>query len=326
MLHSVTHNVLSLSLSYKYLLKGLVWLLFAVSGILSALFWLMSARLPKVKQLSSVAAGFAGSTFLFSFISTDEHLYKIIGTISGSFIFLMSFSALFIESFYKKIFTEPDSRCGLTAWVIRFFRIYNNHIYKTVNEDFYDLLDSRKMLIVHFSGLAETHRKVPFPKDLQGVLKNAGKWTLSCSALTPGKMISPTGEIGVVLKPWSLNSVLSVNHEDSGSYIANGVEKSLGKPLTLESFEESINCVVPGTYNEWRIKGAKTDGIFVASPSAIQVRCEQTLDCDGAPIKTNGICYPSLDDIKKYFPNERIWTMDESGPKLLYNPPAPKLS
>ena len=45
-----------------------------------------------------------------------------------------------------------------------------------------------------------------------------------------------------------------------------------GAALSDASFDNSIDGVVPGTYNEWRVLGAKPIGVFVLDPANILVR------------------------------------------------------
>lgn len=320
------HTVLTILKAFEPLLKDLVWILFSVSGLLSAVFWFVSSRAPKIKQLNSLAAGFAGSAILFSLISSDQRYYPIFGPIFGFIIFVLCLTSVFSESFYEKFALRHYDPLGLIRRVIWLLQINKNHIYRAINEDLNYLLDSKKALIVHFSGAYGTQRGVPFPKDMQDVLKNGTDWELSCSVLTPNHQMDLWGSLGVVLRPESSENVLSVSHGDSGSSNIDGLEQSLGLSLMTKSFEDSINRVAPGTYNEWRVKGAKTDGIFVKDPNNIEVRCIKPVEAAGTTIETNDFCYPSLDEVKKYFPNEKIWTMGKNGPELLFKPPVPKLS
>ena len=67
----------------------------------------------------------------------------------------------------------------------------------------------------------------------------------------------------MVLRPRTLENVLRVHFADAGAYDDAGTNQSLGALLSDESFDASIDKVVPGTYNEWRVRAASPVGIFV---------------------------------------------------------------
>ena len=178
-------------------------------------------------------------------------------------------------------------------------------------------LRARQALIVHFSAHGVMRPGLDFPTDLQQVLAEKRTWPLSCSVLTPGHRMDVTGSVGVVLEPRSAADVLRVHHADAGAYDDDGTNQSLGAALSDVSFDASIDGVVPGTYNEWRVRGAKPVGVFVLNPANILVR--QTFIVPG-PYGQEEIVAAgriSLDEVRAAFPGQPIWTMASGGPHQL---------
>lgn len=185
------------------------------------------------------------------------------------------------------------------------------------HEDLLAKLAERQALIVHFSAHAMMREGLDFPTDLRQVLAEQEPWPLSCSVLTPGHQMDVTGSVGVVLEPRSTADVLRVHHCDAGAYDEAGTNQSLGLALSEASFDASIDGVVPGTYNEWRVRGAKPVGIFVLDPANILVRQKFTLPGPYGPEETIAAEPISLDAVRAAFPGQPVWTMAAGGPRQL---------
>jgi hypothetical protein len=184
-------------------------------------------------------------------------------------------------------------------------------------DDLLARLKARQALIVHFSHHAAMRGDLVYPTDLQQVLAEREMWPLSCSVLTPGHRMVVVGSIGVVLEPRTAQDVLRVYHGDAGAYAEGNENYSLGELLSCASFDASLDEVVPGTYNEWRVRGAKPLGLFVENPANIEVR--QLIQYEG-PWGTETTIAPvriSLAAVRTTFPDEPIWTMEPNGPRLL---------
>ncbi len=185
------------------------------------------------------------------------------------------------------------------------------------HEDLLAKLDARQALIVHFSAHAVMREGLDFPTDLQQVLAEKQPWPLSCSVLTPAHEMDVTGSVGVVLEPRTAEDVLRVHHSDAGAYDDAGTNQSLGAPLSDKSFDASINGTVPGTYNEWRVRGARPVGIFVLDPADILVRKKITYQGPHGPEETVAHGPISLAAVRAAFPGQPIWTMTPDGPRQL---------
>lgn len=185
------------------------------------------------------------------------------------------------------------------------------------HEDLLAKLAARQALIVHFSAHAVMRAGLDFPTDFQQVLAEQKPWPLSCSVLTPGHQMNLTGSVGVMLEPRNAADVLRVHHCDAGAYDEAGTNQSLGLALSEASFDASIDGVVPGTYNEWRVRGAKPVGIFVLDPANILVRQKCTIPGPYDPEEIIVAGSFSLDEVRAAFPGQPVWTMTSSGPLQL---------
>lgn len=184
-------------------------------------------------------------------------------------------------------------------------------------EDLQAKLAARQALIVHFSAHAVMRVGLEYPTDLQQVLAEKELWPLSCSVLTPGHHMDLTGSVGVILEPRTVEDVLIVYHDDAGAYDVAGDNQSRGAALSDATFDASIDDTVPGSYNEWRVRGAKPVGIFVRDPANIQVRKKVTLP---GPFGDEEVTAPGqipLDAVRAAFPGQPIWTMTPAGPVQL---------
>lgn len=185
------------------------------------------------------------------------------------------------------------------------------------HEELLAKLEARQALIVHFSHCASMRDGLDYPMDLLQVLDDHKEWALSCSVLTPGHSMSVVGSVGVVLEPRSAEDVLGVSPCDAGSYMDGLRSQSSGEVLSSASIDRSIDLVVPGSYNEWVVRGAAPKGLFVDDPKDIWVRKRQTNWGPEGPVTDTGPCPTSLDEVRATFPGWPIWTMTSAGPRFL---------
>ncbi|WP_253515343.1 hypothetical protein [Methylorubrum extorquens] len=185
------------------------------------------------------------------------------------------------------------------------------------HEELLAKLEARQALIVHFSHRAAMRGDLVYPTDLHQVLAEREAWALSCSVLTPGHSMDVVGSVGVVLEPRTAEDVLRVHHDDAGAFEVGMESLSMGKALSDASFDESIDLVVPGSYNEWRVRGAAPKGLFVVNPAVIMVRQEISFEGPDGPMTTIGEVPISLDAVRATFPGWPIWTMTSAGPQVL---------
>ena len=178
-------------------------------------------------------------------------------------------------------------------------------------------LRKRQALVVHFSHHAAMRGQLVYPTDLQQVLAEQELWPLSCSVLTPGHRMNVVGSIGVVLEPRTAEDVLRVHYDDAGAYVQGGNSHSLGELLSEVSFDASLDQVAPGSYNEWRVCGAKPVGLFVVDPNEIQVRRKLSYQGPWGPETTIATASISLSDVREAFSDQPIWTMMSDGPRQL---------
>lgn len=126
------------------------------------------------------------------------------------------------------------------------------------------------------------------------------------------------GDVGLVFRPTATDQVLSVANTDSGSsQLACGEDLSGGLSLTPETLAATFS-VVPGDYNEWRVKGAEVSGVFVASANGVQAKKRQRLTVDGADDFED--IWPaafSLAEVKTAFPGLDLITMTHDGSRVL---------
>ena len=139
-------------------------------------------------------------------------------------------------------------------------------------EDLLWFLRTPPALIVHFSHYAKMRNGGVYPNDLLGVIANSRTWSLSCCLITPAHTMALPGTIGLVLRPRSLSSIVSVRNIDSGTMSLGGdQEGSLGEPLTAETARGSLD-VPAGEYNEWRVRDSEVVGVYYEAPLAAKRR------------------------------------------------------
>jgi hypothetical protein len=115
------------------------------------------------------------------------------------------------------------------------------------------------------------------------------------------------GSVGIIIKP-SVANVLSVSNSDSGSTTTtDGQELSGGRPLTQETFANTFE--VHGSYNEWRVKGGKITGIFVADPKCILAKRKITLLVGDDEVTEIGFTSITIEQVAIAFPSLPIYAM-----------------
>ena len=119
------------------------------------------------------------------------------------------------------------------------------------------------------------------------------------------------GSVGVIFKP-TLDQVVSVLADDSGSSDFGGTEMSAGQSPTNETILASLQ-VPAGRYNEWRVRGAEPIGIFVADVSNICAKKNVQLHLNGESIDEIGCTSITLQSIFDAFPDYPVYTLQPSG-------------
>lgn len=175
---------------------------------------------------------------------------------------------------------------------------------------FKEIVGERNVAVVHFSHHGTMNHNVEFPVDLLHAINNSDE-TRSCCAVFPGHEMRLPGSVGLIFEP-TLQQVLSVCSTDSGSTDFGGEEGSLGDSPTEEAILESLD-VRAGDYNEWRIRGAKPIGIFVADPANIEVRKAICLSCGDEVISDFACKRIQLPDVFAAFPGQPVFTMGDRG-------------
>jgi hypothetical protein len=167
-------------------------------------------------------------------------------------------------------------------------------------------LSERQALIVHFSHHAAMRGGLVFPTDLQQVFAEHDAWPLSCSVVTPEHRMDVVGSVGVVLAPRTAEDILRVHHDDAGAYAEGNNSHSMGESLSEASFDASIDLVEPGSYNEWRVRGAAPVGLFVTDPAHIEVRQNVPFEGPFGPEETIAPVTVSLATVRTAFPGQPI--------------------
>ena len=134
-------------------------------------------------------------------------------------------------------------------------------------EDLIEILTKRKALIVHCSrpGKADEGPKgLLFPDDLKNatdICANHHK-DLSCSVVWP-EHIKTFGAAGIILRPRSTASIMSICNSDAGTWIdpRTGKKHGGGAPFSAQTVNDTF--ANPTDYNEWTVTDADTVGIFI---------------------------------------------------------------
>ena len=177
--------------------------------------------------------------------------------------------------------------------------------------DFQKLLSDHNVVIVHFSHFAVMGHLVEFPDDLFHAISHHEQETRSCCALWPGHEMEVPGSVGLIFQP-TIDQVVSVLADDSGSSDFGGTERSAGEVPTRETLLASLE-VPSGRYNEWRVRGAKPTGIFVADVSNIYAKKKQQLHFNGTTINEIGCTSITLQSVLDAFPGCSVYTLRQDG-------------
>ncbi|MCO7461475.1 MULTISPECIES: hypothetical protein [Stenotrophomonas] len=177
--------------------------------------------------------------------------------------------------------------------------------------DFQKFLVDRKVVIVHFSHFALMGHSVQFPDDLLHAISHHNEETRSCCALWPGHDMELPGSVGVIFKP-TIDQVISVLADDSGSSDFGGTERSAGEIPTPEALLASLQ-VPSGCYNEWRVRGADPIGIFVADAHNICAKKKVELNLNGESIYEIGCTEITLESVLEVFPELPVYTLQPTG-------------
>lgn len=185
-------------------------------------------------------------------------------------------------------------------------------------------LRTRNALVVHFSHHANMREGGLFPKDMRDAIQHREDWVLSCCVVWPGHQMQLPGSVGIIFLP-SVANVVSVSNCDSGSTTTlDGSEYSGGSLLTPETLDNTFE--VSGSYNEWRIKGAGVQGIFVQNPNHIHAKKEVPLQLGDGVIIEIAAESISINDVFAAFPSFPVFTMSGSGVIELGKPNAQRTS
>lgn len=135
--------------------------------------------------------------------------------------------------------------------------------------DYHELMAQlvrRKALIVHCSGFkaGEPDYRL-FPADMRQAMNdfNTAEKDHSCSVIWPGH-VETFGELGIVVKPRGLESILGVCTQDGGTTrdVNTGRLTGFTVPFSIEMFEKTFEEASSG-HNEWVIFDADMVGVFV---------------------------------------------------------------
>lgn len=132
-------------------------------------------------------------------------------------------------------------------------------------------LTARKALIVHCSRPGKGNEGADvllFPDDMNKAIRlcDKEKKEVCCSVIWPNH-IKTFGDVGIVLKPRSTESVTMICTTDGGTSLdpKTGRRIGAGDPFSqqgvADTFEDSTG------HNEWNTDDADTVGIFVKNPS-----------------------------------------------------------
>ena len=175
------------------------------------------------------------------------------------------------------------------------------------------LLVTENVYIVHFSHHAKMRAGGVFPDDLRAAIAHRDDWNLSCCALTPGHNMDLPGDVGVLFEISDPNQILSVRSDDAGaSQTQDGKDQSAGSDPSLTALKESLD-VTCGSYNEWRVKGAKVSGIYVENPESIQAKRSVKFVVLGEEHEDISAETIALECVRANFPNLKVFTFENSG-------------
>jgi hypothetical protein len=145
------------------------------------------------------------------------------------------------------------------------------------DDELIELLNQRRALIVHCSrpGKGDVGEDgLIFPKDLQTAINICANESreLSCSLVWHAH-VKTCGAIGIILRPRSVASIISVSPHDSGtSFDGTGKRAGSGVPFSRDTVEQTF--VNAQDYNEWTVTDADTIGIFINLHEPLEVARE----------------------------------------------------
>jgi hypothetical protein len=176
------------------------------------------------------------------------------------------------------------------------------------SDELKSFLATENVCIVHFSHHAKMREGGVFPNDLQAAITNCKDWNLSCCALWPGHKMALPGDVGVLFELDHPRQILSVCSDDAGaSQTQDGKDQSAGFKPDLTALAKSLN-VTSGSYNEWRVIGAKVAGIYVEKPDRIQAKRRVKFEVLGEEIEEISSETIQLECVKANFPNWKVLT------------------
>lgn len=144
-------------------------------------------------------------------------------------------------------------------------------------------------LILHCSGQPKGigPGQFDFPNDLHHVLQGHAQGGISCSVVKPGdrfhgEVRHTTGSVGLVIAPTDSKSILSVDPNDAGSEVHEGV-RVVGHENDISVTDLEMTFTERGNrYNEWVVRNFNVIGLFVAEPAQISKGVEMHMPI-GAP-------------------------------------------
>jgi len=184
--------------------------------------------------------------------------------------------------------------------------------YRPSLRDVHTFLRSNCALIVHFSGdtsgSGTTKTPAFYPDDLLTVLKNAPNGDLCCSVITPTDDIngfdSPRralGNIGLILRALSPDSILKVSPDDFGSSVTwkgdIGTRERDPLAITIRDLQRTLTDRT--LHNQWDMTTFEVIGVLAVEPFGYR-RKDPVLGVD--------IAYSSLQQIKATFPTLPLFT------------------
>ncbi|OYU45718.1 MAG: hypothetical protein CFE44_06015 [Burkholderiales bacterium PBB4] len=181
------------------------------------------------------------------------------------------------------------------------------------DQELSDFLVAKGAAVVHLSHHAVMDPNRPiWPEDMRRAIAKRAALNLSCVVAWPGHPMSLPGSVGVICKP-ACAHVISAAGSDSGStMLPDGSDGSAGLSLTPDSLAATFE-VAPGSYNEWRVRGAEVVGIFIADPTNIYVKKAVRLSAGGVEFDDVAATRISIDEVFAEFPRHPVFTFGVAG-------------
>lgn len=181
------------------------------------------------------------------------------------------------------------------------------------DQELSDFLDAKGAAVVHLSHHAVMDPNRPiWPEDMRQAIARRADFNLSCVVAWPGHAMLLPGSVGVIFRP-DCAHVISAAGSDSGStMLPDGTDGSAGLPLSPESLAATFE-VAHGSYNEWRVCGAKVIGIFVADPTKIDVKKAVRLKAGGVEFDDVAATRILIGEVFAEFPKHPVFTLGAAG-------------